>query len=195
MNFLKTVIISLALFFVSLSVLSQETLNEKYDEMIESTETFNQYKVIPRTTLDEFWSEVQDSLQINRITINSLNIQAKTQEDTVKSLTTQRDSAQSKLDESLNRNESISFLGIDFSKTAYHFMVWGIIIVVAVMAIAFYFMFLKSNRVTTRSNKELETLQLAAEKHKSQSRETQVKLKRELQTAINTIEEMKRGRN
>lgn len=67
--------------------------------------------------------------------------------------------------------------------------------VLAVLAALAYMMFMKSNRVTSRSRKELGALEQEFEDHKNKARETQVKLKRELQTSINKMEEMKRGRS
>lgn len=195
MKFVKTCIIYTFCIIITHFSLAQDSLNAKYNNMIESTETFNQYKVIPKTSLDAFWSEVMDSMQEDSRSIQSLTEQVQSQIDSIESLTSERNSVQNELDESLMLNDSISFLGITLSKSVYHIIVWGIIFVVLVLSIVVYLMFLKSNKVTTRSRKELETLQHAFEEHKSQSREKQVKLKRELQTAINTIDEMKRGRS
>ena len=195
MKIIKTSIIGILFVAVAHLSLAQDSLQVKYQNMIESTETFNQYKVIPRTMLDAFWAEAVDSLQQNGRAIRSLSGQVQSQSDSIRSLTAQRDNVQGQLDESLTLNDSISFLGANLTKGTYHFIVWGLILALVVTAIVFYVMFLNSNRVTSRSKKELETLQLAYEEHKNQSREKQVKLKRELQTAINTIDEMKRGRS
>lgn len=193
MKILKLSIIFFLLFFAS-QVPGQDSLNKKYIDIIESTETFNQYKVIPRSTIDAFWGEVVDSLQENSQKIIKLADQVRIQADSIRALATKKNTIQNQLEESLTLNDSISFIGLSLSKMAYHFVVWSIIIILAVLAFVCYFMFLKSNRVTTRSRKELETLQLAFEEHKNQSREKQVRLKRELQTAVNTMEDMKRGR-
>lgn len=195
---MKFIRVSLALFLfltTCTAILGQDSLNVKFREMIESTETFNQYKVIPRTRIDAFWSEVLDSLKEDSQTIDELMLQVETQEDSIQSLSSSKKAIQASLDESLMLNDSISFVGLTLTKSVYHLIVWGIILILALAAALVYFMYLKSNRVTSRSKKELETLQLTFEEHKNQSREKQVKLKRELQTAINTMEEMKRGRS
>jgi len=194
MKFLKVGVITALLLFAGNQVMAQDTLNVKYQDMIRTTETFNQFKVIPRTTIDAFWSEVVDSLTQNATEIKSLKSEVSVQKDSLKRLSSTKRSLQGRLDESLNQKDSIRFLGMDLSKTTYHIIVWGIIIAVAILAVVFYLMFIKGNRVTTRSKKELEELQVEFEEHKNKARESQVKLKRELQTAVNKLEELKRGR-
>ncbi len=193
MKFLRTSAFVLVCIF-SLNLQGQDSLNYKYQEMIDQTETFNQYKVIPRTRLDNFWDEVMAKLRANTQSIESLSAEVALQRDTVQSVNAKMASVQAQLEESLTQNNSIVFLGLELSKGAYHVIVWSIIFVALVLASVLYMMFSKSNRVTNRAKKELESLQLAFEDHKNQSREKQVKLKRELQTAVNTIDEMKRGR-
>ena len=172
----------------------QESLNDKYQDMLETTETFQQYKVIPRTTIDAFWAEVTDSLKSNSVAYKQLFDQAAYQKKRMAEVSAERDDLHVKLDESLALMDSISFLGINLSKTAYHIIVWTIIVLLLVGMAIVYMMFLKGNRVTSKSTKELTLVTSEFEEYKNQSREKQVKLKRELQTAINTIDELKRGR-
>ncbi|WP_436515524.1 hypothetical protein [Ekhidna sp. To15] len=189
---MKSLRLSLILMFVcavQLQSVAQESLQEKYDAMLESTETYEQYKVIPRTTLRGFWSEVSDSLQRNTRTINDLQSQILTQQASIESLEGNVADLQTRLDESLNVNDSISFVGIQFSKLGYHLMVWLIIIVLATLGVISYLMFMRSNRVTTRVKKEYDTLNAEFEEHKGKAREVQAKLKRELQTAVNQLNE------
>ncbi len=189
---MKSLKFSLILSFVCAIVIqsvAQESLQEKYDNMLESTETYEQYKVIPRTSLNGFWAEVKDSLNQSTQTIRELRNQAADQQANTISQLAKVDDLQSQLDESLNLNDTIYFIGIPFSKVGYHLMVWLIIVVLAVLGVICYFMFMRSNRVTTRVKKEHETLIEEFEEHKSKAREAQIKLKRELQTAVNQLNE------
>ncbi len=183
------------LFFESTAAKSQDSLHVKYQNLIETTETFNQYKVIPRTTIDLFWSEVMDTLRKNDEVIKSMMTQVQAQNDSIENLNSRSRELGAQLEESLTQNDSIAFVGINVSKTTYHLIVWALITILLVATILVYFMFMKSNRVTVRSKKELEALQTELDDHKNKSRENQAKLKRELQTAINKMEEMKRGRS
>ncbi len=48
---------------------------------------------------------------------------------------------------------------------------------------------MRSNRVTSKVKKEFEALNTEYEEHKTKARESQVKLKKELQTAVNQLNE------
>ena len=189
---MKSLKISLILLFAYVAIpqsFGQETLQEKYDDMIESTETYEQYKVIPRTRLNGFWSEVSDSLNQNKIVQKEQrNTILDQQAENVRVAAVAKD-LEAQLSESLDQNDTIYFLGIPFSKIGYHLMVWLIIVALAVLGVISYLMFMRSNSVTSRVKKEHEELIAEFDAHKDKARETQVKLKRELQTAINSLNE------
>lgn len=178
----------IALLFTFL-VSAQETLQQKFDNMLENTETYERYKVIPRTDLNTFWSEVTDSLSQKQRKIQQLQTETQEAKALAQQARAELSDVQAKLDESLELNDTIYFLGIPFSKVGYHIMVWVIITALAVLAVIAYIMFMRSNSVTSRTKREFETLRAEFEEHKTKARETQVKLKRELQTAVNQLNE------
>ena len=92
------------------------------------------------------------------------------------------------LDASLAQNGSIDFLGLSLSKLSYHIIVWSLILILTGLGLFAYTMFFRSNKLTVRHRKELEDLEREFERHKQAAREKQVKLKRELQTAINRLD-------
>ncbi|MEO9870028.1 hypothetical protein [Ekhidna sp.] len=182
-----TLIITFCILFFQ--AIGQESLQEKYDELLEKTETFEQYKVIPRTRLNSFWSEAVDSLNRGKEVITELRSELDAQKQSVVALNIQVNELQTQLDSSLDLNDTINFIGIPFSKLGYHLMVWAIIVTLAVLGIISYFMFLRSNTVTSKVKKEHEILLAEFEDHKTKAREKQVKLKRDLQTAVNQLSE------
>jgi len=186
------------LFFILLTSIlttpyAQESLKEKYDNILEETETFKQYKVIPQATLDDLWSQVMDSVSQRNREINELKSEVADQNGKIEALTSDKEAIQAELDKSLSVNDSIYFLGIQFSKLGYHIMVWAIIVILLVLGAIAYSMYFRSNRATAKYKKEYEVLNAEYETHKTKSREKQVKLKRELQTAVNTLEEKKKA--
>ncbi|WP_421764594.1 hypothetical protein [Ekhidna sp.] len=189
MKNLKLTIFTILSITYSLSASAQETLQQKFDNMLENTETYERYKVIPRTDLNAFWSEVTDTLNQKQQKIQQLQSETQDAKANAQQSRAELVSVQAKLDESLELNDTIYFFGIPFSKIGYHILVWAIIAILAVLGIMAYFMFIRSNSVTTKTRREFETLQAEYEEHKSKSRETQVKLKRELQTAVNQLSE------
>ena len=190
-----TIGIFFTILIFSFSSFGQNSLNDKYQNLLERTETFKEYKVIPKTSLDDLWKEVADTLRVTNATIGSLGREISSEQAKVAELSANLTSVQSQLDESLNLNDTIHFVGIPFSKFGYHLMVWLIIAGLVVVSLISYSMFMRSNRHTVKHKKELEQLGAAYEDHKVKARETQIKLKRELQTAINALEERRKTWN
>ncbi len=172
---------------------SQELLDSKYHTLLEETETYEKYKVIPKTKLDAFWMEVTDSIQSMNSVMTNLKSQINDQHNQLSSLNENFKETQNELALSLSSKDSIEFLGISFSKFAYHVLVWTIITVLAILAGISYIMFFRSNKITVAHRREVEELQNAYDTHRNTARETQVKLKRELQTAINKLEEREKA--
>lgn len=189
MNSFRLILITLFISILVFKSTAQETLQAKYVNMLETTETYEQYKVIPRTTLNAFWSEVSDSLSQNSRTINELTLNIAGEKAKAIAAEASMNETQAQLEESLNKNDSISFLKISFSKTGYHLLVWLIILVLAVLGAIAYLMFVRSNKVTIRVRQDHDELLKEFDAHKDKAREAQVKLKRELQTALNQLNE------
>jgi len=186
MKCFRTAFLGLFLFVSTLSY--SQSFDAKYDSLIQVSETFKIYKVIPKTSLDLFWSEVTASLSEKDQAISDLQLQVEEQGLKVESLVQDNAAVQAELDASLTQNDSINFLGLLLSKLSYHIIVWSLILILTGLGILAYTMFFRSNKLTVRHRKELENLEREFERHKQSAREKQVKLKRELQTAINQLD-------
>jgi len=175
------------------AVQQPQTLKGTFDGMMEKYSTYEQYKVIPITRMNQFWVEVNDSLITKDRSISQLNVEIVALNAMIDSLKSDLATVKNNLETSEATNSEISFVGIPFDKTVYHILVWTIIIILASLAVVAYFMYIRSNGLTSRFKKDLEQMRHEYDEHRDKSREVQVRLKRELQTAVNTIEEMKRG--
>ena len=170
----------------------QHNLNTQYETLIENSETFNEYKVIKKTKLDEFQKVVKDSLSmINNSKKEAFN-KLKTQQAQVKELTAQvsaKDAEKAELQESIS---SINVLGINMDKTSY---VIVSLIIPAVLLIVIVLLIGKmkhNNRTTKEAQQHLASIESEYEEHKKRALETQMKLKRELQTERNKLMETAR---
>ncbi|MDE0472391.1 MAG: hypothetical protein OXH57_10660 [Ekhidna sp.] len=171
-----------------LSANAQESLQEEYDYLIRDTETYEHYKVIPKTRLDQFWALVIDSVSVKNQEISNLKIKLSYEQKVVGRLKAEADQFQRELNDSLTQNSSINFFGLSLSKSSYQMIVWAIIIILILVAGFAYSMYFRSNRLTVLHRKRLEEVELEYEQHRTYARDRQVKLKRELQTAINKLE-------
>ncbi len=170
---------------------ADQSLRGQFQEMIDKAESYTEYKVIKRTTLNQFSKAVQDSLAANRTEINSLKNQVQDQKSQIDQLSKRIGDLEAQLAESESLRESLSFLGINLNKTTYHLIVWVLIIGLAGFGMFAYTSFVRSNIITSKTKKEYATLEVAFDEHKKGSHEKQIKIARELQTERNTVEELK----
>lgn len=168
-----------------------QTLREQFQEIIDKSETYTEYKVIRRTKLDQYSKSVQDTLNTNRSQINGLNRKVADQQDQISSLRGQITALEAQLADSEEQRNNLSFLGINLNKATYHIIVWVIIAALAVFGIIAYSSFMRSNVITTKTKKEYKELEVEYEDHKRNSHERQIKTGRELQTERNKVEELK----
>jgi len=168
-----------------------KTLKSQFQEMLESSETYTEYKVIKRSKLNEYSAAVQDSLTGNRNQIASLKNEVSELKSQVSQLTTRIKDLESQLDESEKLRSSLLFLGIPMNKATYHTIVWVIIAGLAVFGVFAYTSFARSNKVTAKTKKEMKALELEYDEHKKKSHEKQIKVGRELQTERNLVEELR----
>lgn len=168
-----------------------QPLRTQFQEMLDKSETYTDYKVIRRTNLDQFVRAMQDSLNTNRAEINQLKGTIATQKEEINSLRGRISVLEGQLAESEKLRDSLSFLGLNINKATYHTIVWIIIAALVVFGIFMYSSFYRSNKITAKSKKEYESLKTEFEEHKKKSHERQIKMGRELQTERNKVEELK----
>lgn len=169
---------------------AQQTIDEQFQEFYKNeTSSWQEFKLVKVPKLQEFWKVASDTVKLKREEIASLKSQIATLDSKISSLQSKLSETEQMLAESEKMNDSISFVGIPMSKSAYNVMVWVIIAGLIVAVIVIYLMYMRSNKVTTESRSALASLDQELKDHKDRAREAQVKLKRELQTALNTIHE------
>lgn len=169
-----------------------KNLEEQYEYLMKKSTTYQDYKVIKVVGIHQLWENVNDSMglaQSKHYTalseITSLKVELDSTKDTL-------DVTASALEESNYNRDRISFIGIPLVKSAYNTIVWGIILILTVIAIVLFMRFMKSNAVTKSTNKAYNKLEEEFENYKKNTRENDINLKRDLQTAHNTIEDLKR---
>ncbi len=195
-------LLALAIFLLPVLSIAQDqetiapvTLDEKFNELKATSETYEQFKVITTTRLDDFWKEVMDSLQIQQQKISQLERLSTDRKLETDQLQSKMDGISAELEKAQSNTTTISFLGADIQKTTYHLVVWGIIITLLVVCILIWWSGKSGSSTAKQAREEYESISSELESTKNKAREAQVKLKRELQTALNQIEELKRGRN
>lgn len=169
---------------------AQGTIQDQFNTFYEEeTNSWQEYRMMKRPKLKDFWAMTSDTLRLKDQQIATGKKEIKSLKEELDSKKTTIAELESQLAESQQLNDSMSFLGFEMSKTGYAIMVWSIVFVLAAAVVAIYFMFLRSNHVTKKVQKAYSSLESEYAEHRDKARESQVKLKRELQTALNALHE------
>lgn len=202
MKFIKTsvpvfvlpVILILLLSFTAVDVRAQDSdplsLSEQFQELKDASNNYKEYKVVKAYKLDEFWKNVDDTLQAFNSEIRLAKGEIDLLKGEIESLKSDLNNTKKSLTASEAKNDSIGFLGIDIAKSAYNIIVWGIILGLIILAVILYSIYKASNRITSKTKKEYEVVNDEFDNYKKRAQEKQIKLKRELQTEINRVEEL-----
>jgi hypothetical protein len=169
---------------------SIDNISARYQQLVENSQTFKDYKVIKKTTLDAFWKSVEDSL-----TSKALGIQERDKQ--IASLNNklgQIDAAIQKREAAVAAIEydssHITVAGISFHKAAF-ISLMGIVLGCLVFAVISIFTRLQLVAKAMREKKEaLLVLSSEYEEYKHRAVEKQMKLSRELQNERNRMAEL-----
>ncbi|MFN2424572.1 MAG: hypothetical protein ABR572_12445 [Cryomorphaceae bacterium] len=188
--------LSTVLFIAATGILSAQndtssnSLPEQYNELKSKSNNYQIYKVVKESSLDEFWGGVRDTLQAERARITSLNAEVKGLNKEVSDLKVEVATRDNQLAEQEHMIEHMSFLGIPLTKTTYITFTWILIFGLFIAALVLYFRFNSAHRITSQTRKEIQSIQEEFDTHRQRTRENETKLKRDLQTEINKVEEL-----
>lgn len=181
------------------------TLQQQFNSMkyrSSSHQEFNHdYKVVRVSYLDNFWQQVQDSLrarernirQAGKATAKSLQEAQKTvaaQENLLKTLKQENAQKEQKLQQTAQNIASLSVFGLTMDKQVYVILSWIVIVGLLVLAGIFAFLFNKSKRITDEKISAYDEVSRELKEHKQSARDREIKIKRDLQTESNKVEEL-----
>jgi len=189
---MKTPLIIVFLLVIATATFSQ-TLEQKWGKMLEKAQNYEPYKVIKKTELADFWKSTHDSLQRYQKELKAAHAVIASQKNEI----TQLQSKTTELNTQIAQNEtdknSVSFLGIKANKFVY-LSTLCLLLVIALFGIGFlYYLYTNSNVVTVQKVNAHQVLSKEFDEYKLGKIEMERKLRRELQTQVNKLEELKKG--
>lgn len=166
-------------------VQEDKSIRGQFDELLEKSNNYEQFKVVPKVKLNALKNSVLDTLLANK---NIVIEKSKTIEDNqtkIQELETHIKTLQTDLTNTENKKDSIDFFGLLLSKGLYSSIVWGIIVALGALLSVFIFKFSQSNIITKNARKSLEEIQAEYEEYRAKSIEREQKVRRQLQDEIN----------
>lgn len=206
MNYKKMNVMSLRKIFPLLLVLllasaplaySQETeqeqpntLEEQFRSLKNNSNSYQEYKVVRETLLNQFYNNVRDSINIAQQQLAEAQQTITAQQQEINRLQGELQEREEAVAQSEYDIEHIQVLGIDIRKDTYNYIVWGIILVLLIIVAVAILKYKSSNKVAVKKRNEYEGLDQEFNDFKARSREKETRLMRELQTERNTVEEL-----
>lgn len=170
--------------------LSTGTIDEQFDYVLRKSGNFKgtngqAYEAVKRSMFLTLKAHTVDSLKTLKTKLNSSNNTVETQQKEIGDLKTKLSSTQSTLDATNLEKDSMSFLGLQTSKTNYNVVMWTIIAALLALLILFIYKFKNSNSITRDAKKALEETEEEFDEHRRTALEREQKVRRQLQDEIN----------
>ncbi|AWG23379.1 hypothetical protein FFWV33_18510 [Flavobacterium faecale] len=189
----KIIITATALLLFTPNIFSQTSvkpaksgsLQSQFENLIEKSNSFQEYKVISKSGLLKLQTNIQDSLAVSKSKILANEAFQESQKKTIDSLKNKSAASQTIVSDLVSEKESISVLGIQIQKTV--FKVSFFLIVIGLIATVFFlvFMYKRSNAITVESKLALKQSQEEFEIYKEKALEREQKAMRRLQDELN----------
>ena len=174
------------------TALDSATLSQQFQYIKKVSSSHNEFKVVKVTRLNKLWSNAIDSLTSVRGTLTKTNQVVSTQKKEIANLNTELTNTKEQLASVNEEKDNISLLGMGMSKGKYKTIMWAAVIGLAALFALTFFKFKNSNQITKTTRKDHHDIQEEYNDFKSNALEKERKLKRELQTELNKIEDLKR---
>ncbi|CAM1360770.1 conserved hypothetical protein [Tenacibaculum sediminilitoris] len=161
------------------------TIENQFLKTYKLSNNWQEYKMIKRSTFLDFQKNVLDSISIMKKDADAKQVTISEQQKNITELQTKINTLNKDLAMSVNKEDTISFVGIPLGKTTYNTLVWGIIFALLASLAFFVYRFNNSYAVTKGTKSLLEDVEQEFEHYKKKSIEKEQKLRRQLQDEIN----------
>ncbi len=189
-------VISLLISFFQITYAQEETINvsdvlkkgeieKQFDIVVKKSGNYQEYKVVKRVWLDQFRTNLSDTLKTLESRLNTNHLKINELKTTISGLEESLAKTNQDLASVTKEKDSISFLGAALTKASYNTIIWGIIGVLLALLGFFIFKFKNSNAVTLQAQKALSETETEFEDHRRRALEREQKVMRKLQDEIN----------
>ncbi|NCO63060.1 MAG: tRNA (guanine-N1)-methyltransferase [Flavobacteriales bacterium] len=202
MNHMKTLAAIVFFYLIALNSFAQTTqeeetlsldsgtINNQFEYVIKKSsgwkdERGQQYKVTKVNWLYELKAHTLDSLKaVRKDLIDTQNI-VTAQANEISELKTNLNNTQKELVQTNTEKNSMSFFGLQMSKTGYNVLMWAIIAALLALLLFFIYKFKNSNSITKDAKQALHEIEEEFEEHRKTALEREQKVRRQLQDEIN----------
>lgn len=165
--------------------LSQGTLQEQFDAMIERSNRYQDFKVVKRSWLDRFGQNINDTLQGFLSTELAQKQVVSALHKEISELKLQVEGAMGQVSNLQAEKDSMTFFGASMSKAGYKSTLWTLVGCLAFMLFFFMLKFKNSNVLTVNAKESLARTEEEFDRFRKFARDREQTISRELQNEMN----------
>ncbi len=173
------------------NIVSAQSLEKRWNYMVKKSNSYKSHKVIKEDEINGMWEVIQDSLVMNRIKFQQEQRKVRDQKTEISSLKKQMEDLKQELSKETEEKNDVIASGKAAGK--YISSLWIGIGVVVLICIILFILYKRSNNISEQKKKDYDQLSKSFEEYKTNKIEVERKLKREIQTYVNKLEDLKSG--
>tara|TARA_B100001146_G_scaffold199923_1_gene190259 strand:+ start:553 stop:1149 length:597 start_codon:yes stop_codon:yes gene_type:complete len=188
----KHLLLALSLIFTTNFLSAQEenneednTINSQFDEVIEGSNNYQDYKVVKRYKLTQLQKNTVNRIESLKEEIVTSNKTIEEQKLKIENLKAELNNTQNNLNQVTEEKDQISFFGIATDKGTYQTIMWVIVFALVLILVFFIYKYKQSNVLTKEAKKNLAENEAEFDEYRKKSLEKQQKLGRQLQDEKN----------
>jgi septal ring factor EnvC (AmiA/AmiB activator) len=161
------------------------SVNEQFDNLIQNSNKYQDYKVVKLNWLLKLKSNINDSILASKEDILKATNTINKQQKTIDSLNTSFSSTKNEIATLKTQITTISFFGIDFEKGLFKTIMLSIIGGLLLFLLFFISKFKQSISITKQTKSNLKEVEDEYEQHRKKALEREQKVMRRLQDELN----------
>jgi len=165
--------------------LTNSTVNEKFDYIINKSNNFQEFKVVKKNWLYTLKKQVLDSVNKQEAAIKALTVIIEDQKSNTAKLESKIEALNHKITTVNTDKDNILFIGSNMKKNAFKNLFWSIVSALSILLLFFIYKFKNSNTVTQEVKTQLAEVEKEYETHKKTALEREQKVMRKLQDELN----------
>ncbi|SHF45479.1 hypothetical protein SAMN05444483_101173 [Salegentibacter echinorum] len=192
---MRKIIFSLILISSAGNLLAQDSLatsnfiEDEFDNLIESSNSYQGYKVVDYDALIELRNNTKTHVQKLKNELQEKQGVISEQNDENDSLENNLADTQKELKRVNDEKDAINFLGMPFSKGSYMALMWGIVGVLVLALLFFIYKYKNSHSTTREARQKLKETESEFDAYRAKALEKEQRLGRMLQDEKNKAKE------
>ncbi|AZQ63681.1 hypothetical protein EI427_16045 [Flammeovirga pectinis] len=164
------------------------TLHGKYTYMSKRGGRWKEYRMIKQEWLNDYWSIVDDSLQIAYKDAAAARLETDQAQQEVKEM----EARLGEKDRLIELGDYIQLMGIDMPKYSVLYTAFTVIAVLVIVLIVFLIRFQANNQAVVTIKKDHDSIESEYDEFRTRAQEREMQVRRELVTERNKGEELKK---